>query len=96
MASWARAELADLWRSMTDAGLFADTVLAMAATLARHRTHLCSAAPFRRQLKAHLPGTFAELRVPFQCAPASISDRVAALLHDVSDEGISICYSRLR
>jgi NTE family protein len=66
------ARLAGLWRSMTDAGVFADTVLARAATLARHRTHLYSAAPFRRQLREHLPPTFAELKVPFQCVAASI------------------------
>ncbi len=65
-------KLADLWRSMTDVGMFSDTVLARAATLARHRTHLYSPAPFRRQLQAHLPQTFAELQIPFQCVAASI------------------------
>lgn len=65
-------KLADLWRSMTDTGMFSDTVLARATTLAKHRTHLYSAAPFRRQLAEHLPPTFAELRVPFQCVAASI------------------------
>jgi NTE family protein len=64
--------LADLWQSMADTGMFTDTVLARATTLARHRTHLYSAAPFRRQLEAHLPGTFEDLRVPFQCVAASI------------------------
>jgi NTE family protein len=66
------AGLADLWRSMTDTGVFSDTVLARATTLAKHRTHLYSPAPFRRQLQAHLPETFEELRVPFQCVAASI------------------------
>jgi NTE family protein len=65
-------KLADLWRSMTDVGMFSDTVLARAATLARHRTHLYSPAPFRRQLQAHLPQTFEELQIPFQCVAASI------------------------
>jgi len=65
-------KLAGLWRSMTDVGMFSDTVLARAATLARHRTHLYSPAPFRRQLQQHLPETFAELSIPFQCVAASI------------------------
>jgi len=64
--------LADLWQSMAESGIFSDTVLARATTLARHRTHLYSPAPFRRQLQAHLPETFDELRVPFQCVAASI------------------------
>lgn len=64
--------LADLWQSMTDTGIFSDTVLARATTLARHRTHLYSPAPFRRQLEAHLPEIFEDLRVPFQCVAASI------------------------
>jgi NTE family protein len=64
--------LADLWQSMTDTGIFSDTVLARATTLARHRTHLYSPAPFRRQLEAHLPETFEDLQVPFQCVAASI------------------------
>lgn len=65
-------KLADLWRSMTDAGMFSDTVLARATNLAKHRTHLYSSAPFRRQLEEHLPPTFGELVVPFQCVAASI------------------------
>jgi NTE family protein len=64
--------LADLWQSMTDTGIFSDTVLARATTLARHRTHLYSPVPFRRQLDAHLPETFEDLQVPFQCVAASI------------------------
>ena len=65
-------KLAQLWGSMTDTGIFSDTVLSRAATLARHRTHLYSAAPFRRQLQQHLPATFEELKVPFQCVATSI------------------------
>lgn len=64
--------LADLWQSMMDTGVFSDTVLSRATTLARHRTHLYSPAPFRRQLQKHLPETFADLRVRFQCVAASI------------------------
>jgi NTE family protein len=64
--------LIDLWRSMADTGIFSDTVLSRATTLARYRTHLYSPAPFQRQLREHLPETFADLRVPFQCVAASI------------------------
>jgi NTE family protein len=66
------AKLADLWESMTESGIFSDTVLARAATLAKYRTHLYSPVPFRRQLREHLPETFEELRIPFQCVAASI------------------------
>jgi NTE family protein len=65
-------KLSDLWGAMSDIGIFSDTVLARATTLARHRTHLYSPAPFRRQLQEHLPPTFEELQVPFQCVAASI------------------------
>jgi NTE family protein len=66
------AKLTDLWQSMADTGIFSDTVLARAATLAKYRTHLYSPVPFRRQLREHLPETFEELRIPFQCVAASI------------------------
>jgi NTE family protein len=66
------SELTDLWRSMSDSGIFSDNVLARATNLAKHRTHLYSAGPFRRQLREHLPDTFAGLQVPFQCVAASI------------------------
>jgi NTE family protein len=78
------AELADLWQSMTDSGLFSDTVLARAATLAKYRTHLYSPAPFRRQLREHLPETFEELRIPFQCVAASIEQAGAHWFHSGS------------
>ena len=45
-------QLARLWASMSDTGMFSDTVLARATTLARHRTHLYSPAPFRRKAAA--------------------------------------------
>ena len=51
-------QLAQLWASMSDAGMFSDTVLSRATTLARHRTHLYSPAPFRQQLEEHLPADF--------------------------------------
>jgi NTE family protein len=65
-------KLTDLWRSMSDSGIFSDTVVARATTLARHRTHLYSPAPFVRQLEEHLPAGFEDLQVPFQCVAASI------------------------
>jgi NTE family protein len=64
--------LAGFWTSLAEAGMFTDTVLARAGTLARYRTHLYSAAPLRKLLNSHLPDTFAELAVPFQCVAASI------------------------
>jgi NTE family protein len=47
-------------------------MLARASTLARYRTHLYSPAPLRKLLMAHLPATFGELKVRFQCVAASI------------------------
>jgi len=64
--------LAHLWASLAEAGLFTDNVLARASTLARYRTHLYSPAPLRKLLAAHLPHTFAELEISFQCVAASI------------------------
>jgi NTE family protein len=64
--------LAGLWASLAEAGLFTDNVLARASTLARYRTHLYSPAPLRKLLAAHLPATFAELEIGFQCVAASI------------------------
>ncbi len=64
--------LAGLWASLVEAGMFAENVLARASTLARYRTHLYSPTPLRKLLNAHLPDTFAELAVTFQCVAASI------------------------
>jgi NTE family protein len=64
--------LAGLWASLAEAGMLADNVLTRAGTLARYRTHLYSPAPLRKLLHAHLPETFAELAVGFQCVAASI------------------------
>jgi len=64
--------LAGLWASLADAGMLTDNVLARASTLARYRTHLYSAVPLRKLLAVHLPATFAELEVGFQCVAASI------------------------
>jgi len=64
--------LAGLWASLAEAGMFTENVLARASTLARYRTHLYSPAPLRKLLQAHLPATFAELVITFQCVAASI------------------------
>ncbi len=64
--------LAALWASLAESGMFTENVLARAGTLARYRTHLYSAAPLRKLLHAHLPATFADLAVGFQCVAASI------------------------
>jgi NTE family protein len=69
--------LADLWGSLGEEGLFTETVLARASTLARYRTHLYSPAPLRKLLTSHLPATFEDLAVPFQCVAASIERAVA-------------------
>lgn len=66
------AVLADLWGSLADTGMFSDTVLARAGTLAKYRTHLYSPAPLRKLLTTHLPETFEDLKVEFQCVAASI------------------------
>ena len=65
-------DLAGLWESLAEAGMFTDNVLIRAGTLARYRTHLYSPAPLRKLLNAHLPATFDELAVEFQCVASSI------------------------
>jgi NTE family protein len=64
--------LAGLWSSLAEAGMFTDNMLARASTLARYRTHLYSPAPLRKLLAAHLPAAFADLEIGFQCVAASI------------------------
>jgi NTE family protein len=64
--------LAGLWGSLSESGMFAGSLLSQASTLARHRTHLHSAAPLRRLLDEHLPALIDDLAVPFQCVAASI------------------------
>ena len=66
------AALAEMWGSLAEAGMFTDTMLARASTLARYRTHLYSPAPLRKLLTTYLPATFEDLAVPFQCVAASI------------------------
>lgn len=64
--------LAELWGSLSEAGMFNENVLARAGTLAKYRTHLYSPAPLRKLLGSHLPATFEELLIEFQCVASSI------------------------
>jgi NTE family protein len=66
------AVLADLWGSLAKAGMFTDNVLARAGTLAKSRTHFYSPAPLRKLVATHLPATFGDLALEFQCVAASI------------------------
>jgi NTE family protein len=65
-------DLAGLWESLAEVGMFSDNVLARAGTLARNRTHLFSPVPLRKLITSHLPATFEELSIEFQCVAASI------------------------
>ncbi|HEY2287240.1 MAG TPA: patatin-like phospholipase family protein [Streptosporangiaceae bacterium] len=69
--------LAGLWGALSDSGMFSGSLLSQAGRLARHRTHLHSAAPLRRLLGENLPERIEDLAVPFQCVAASI-ERAAA------------------
>jgi NTE family protein len=65
--------LREVWQDLAARGIFAGSVLARVATLARTRTHVHPREPLRDLLTEHLPvQTFAELQVPFQCVAASI------------------------
>lgn len=64
--------LASLWGALAESGMFNDNVLTRASTLARYRTHLYSPTPLRKLLSTHLPATFDELAVQFQCVASSI------------------------
>jgi NTE family protein len=85
--------LARLWGSLTEAGMFSGAMLARVGTLAKYRTHICSPAPLRKLLTGHLPATFEELHVPFQCVAASI-ERAAAhwfITGDLADAVMASC-----
>jgi NTE family protein len=66
------AMLAGVWGSLSQSGMFSGSLLSQASTLARHRTHLHSAAPLRRLMTENLPERIEDLAVPFQCVAASI------------------------
>ena len=69
--------LADIWKSLSEAGVFSGSLLSQASTLARHRTHLHSAEPLRRLMASHLPKLIEDLQVPFQCVAASVEQAAA-------------------
>ena len=69
--------LAALWTALSDSGMFSGSLLSQAGRLARHRTHLHSAAPLRRLLGENLPERIEDLAVPFQCVAASIERATA-------------------
>jgi NTE family protein len=69
--------LARLWGALSDSGMFSGSLLSQAGRLARHRTHLHSAAPLRRLLGENLPERIEDLDVPFQCVAASIERATA-------------------
>ncbi|MEO8887827.1 MAG: patatin-like phospholipase family protein [Jatrophihabitantaceae bacterium] len=72
------ATLDRLWSSMSEQGVFADSMLVRAARLTRERTHLHSSAPLRTMLAAQLPVTeFDQLPVRFECVAASIERATA-------------------
>lgn len=65
--------LTGLWTSLSEAGVFSGSLMSQAARLARHRTHLHSAEPLRRLLRAQLTiERFEDLPVDFQVVAASI------------------------
>ena len=65
-------QLREVWEELASSAVFAGSVLGRVGTLVRTRTHLHPREPLRELLSAHLPQTFAGLRVPFQCVAASI------------------------
>jgi NTE family protein len=70
--------LADLWSTLSEAGVFSSSLVSQAARLAKHGTHLHSAAPLRQLIEQHLPVRCIEdLAVPFQCVAANV-ERAAA------------------
>ena len=74
----AAARLTDLWSTLSEAGVFASSLVSQAARLAKHGTHLHSAAPLRALIEAHLPvQRIEDLAVPFQCVAANV-ERAAA------------------
>nr|WP_062342400.1 patatin-like phospholipase family protein [Herbidospora sakaeratensis] len=64
--------LSELWSTHIVRTAFAGSWMTRLSTLARTGTHLHPIDPLRRLLGGHLPDTFAELEVPFQCVAASI------------------------
>ncbi|MCW2778643.1 MAG: Patatin [Frankiales bacterium] len=66
------ARLGRLWTELAGGDVFGGSLLTRARTAWSTGTALHSADPLRALLAAHLPPTFEELAVPFQCVAASI------------------------
>jgi len=64
--------LTRLWDELAASEVLDGALIGRLSTLLRTRTHLHSLRPLRAILERHLPGTFAELEVPFQCVAASV------------------------
>ncbi|MDP9116621.1 MAG: patatin-like phospholipase family protein [Actinomycetota bacterium] len=70
--------LRELWTSSSDASVFAGSVVAQAARVARHRTHLQSSEPLRQLIEKRLPvARIEDLPVQFECVAASIEKAAA-------------------
>ncbi|HTZ45076.1 MAG TPA: patatin-like phospholipase family protein [Jatrophihabitans sp.] len=70
--------LAEVWSSLSRAGVFSDSVVAQVARLAAQRTHLHSTSALRELLAEHLGRRrIEELPVRFECVAASIERSVA-------------------
>ncbi len=66
-------KLESVWMNLDDEPVFAASLFAGAARLARSRTHVQPLQPLRALIERMLPaGRFDELEVPFQCVAACI------------------------
>jgi NTE family protein len=66
------ARLTRLWDELEGSGILSGALIGRLSTLLRTRTHLHSLGPLQALLERNLPGTFAELELPFQCVAASV------------------------
>lgn len=64
--------LTRLWDDLAASQILDGAVIGRLSTLLRTRTHMHSLAPLQALLERNLPGTFAELELPFQCVAASV------------------------
>jgi NTE family protein len=83
-----------LWTSLSEAGVFADSVVSQAARLARHGTHLQSAEPLRELIKQRCSvERIEDLAVQFECVAASIEKSAAHWFSEgsVADAVVASC-----
>lgn len=72
-----------VWTDLAKDRVFGGSLLGGAANLVRSRTHLHSNEPLRKLIEQIVPaGTFAELRVPFQCVAACIERAAEHWFHE--------------